>query len=184
MKALALVLATAAMACMASSDPYPIFASAELAPLTQEITGHFDVLGTGEVRPQPYTEHRLAGYHVHLPDAQPRRVLLYATNSCATPRMNATMAWDLGQIRRVDDQAHFFVTDVVVGDQRVDVDVVTQWLFIHNDPTVESYYAGDLIAVVQDVVDGVRDEIGPVSAASVDASGGQWLACGPFRISD
>ena len=182
MKPLAAGFAIATMACAASSDPYPVFASAELTPLGEQITGRLEVLGTGEPHPQLFADHRVAGYHVHLPDARPRRVLVYEPATCDTPRANATLLWDLGEIRRVGDQAHFFIEDTVVGDQVVDVDVVTQWLFIHNDAPTDRFYAGDMIAVVQDLVEGVRDEIGPVEGESVHAGDGSWLACGPFRI--
>ena len=82
----------------------------------------------------------------------------------------------LGTLRRVGDEAHFFVPDVRLGDRTVDIDVQTVTAEVSPHPGATNVF--DVIAVVQAPGDGSEGTVDtPVGQLP---AGGPWLACGAF----
>jgi hypothetical protein len=134
----------AAAGCLTGSsggaqDGYPVEAVAQLAPLGVEpasISGPVEFLGTG--MPSTAAEpgaRTIAAYHVHLADDLGALVALVNAASC-TDREPLTTAeqpvafQDLGLIRRVGDETHFFAPYVQIGDHLVDVDTGTTTAYV------------------------------------------------------
>jgi len=177
-------IATLACAgCSVSPEPYEVVATAELSPGTANIAGTLEVLGTGEARPSDLVYHSVAAYHVRLPDDTPRRIRMYTPASCDTPHTDARATWNLGQIRRVGDETHFFSSGVEIGDRLVDVDVITRAVFISLNPAASDFYPPNLVAVVEDLVPGDDDITGP-TAEPPGPPPRDWLACGLITLSE
>jgi len=176
------ILTLACAGCSASPEPYEVVASAELSPGTVNIAGTLEMLGTGEARPTRGVDHTFAAFHVRLPDDTPRRIRLYTPASCDTPHTDARVVWNLGEIRRVGDETHFFSSGVEIGDRLVNVDVITRAAFIVLDPDAPDYYPPNLVAVVEDLVPGDDDATGPI-ADPPGTPPPDWLACGRFTLS-
>jgi hypothetical protein len=80
----------------------------------------------------------------------------------------------------VGDETHFFVRHIAIGERTVDVDIVTQFAFVHVQPDERSFNVLEMIAVVQDLGD-EDEQPGPVFGPPGSGSGpGDWLACGVF----
>jgi len=182
-------LALVAAGCATSPEPYQVDAVAELAPVAAGgqdaiedlIRGPIEALGIG-IPPRhgdssiefPRT---LAAYRVHLPRSAAPWIRLYTAPSCAEPGDSPQLFQDLGVLRQVDNETHFFARDVVIGDHTVDIDIHT----VTADVTLDGPGIGNLfdqIAVVQAPGDG-----GPLVQGTVGLpvpAGGPWLACGKF----
>jgi hypothetical protein len=174
-----LFVAIVCAGCEVTPQPYEVIAVANLGPGTQNIEGPLELLGTGEVKSGFFSYHMMVAYRVRLPDQTPRRLRLFAPASCDTPHDQATVVWNLGEIRRVGDETHFFMRDIAISDRVVDIDVITQSAAIDLDPEFRPYYALDLIAVVQDLDD---DHTVPGPTFSAVPGPGPWLACAPFTL--
>jgi hypothetical protein len=175
---IALLLSVLAFAgCVTDSEPYPVTAVANLAPMGSEaaaqIEGPIEILGTPS---HDFSQRTLAAYRVHLPDAAPRRVRIYNLDVCdpnappppdTGPVPEQLVIADLQQIRRVGDEAHFFMPGVRVAGRRLDIDTQTVRAELSTTPDIELNYVIGKIAVVQ-ALD--RD----------DGTPGGWLACGVF----
>jgi hypothetical protein len=177
------LFAIACAGCEITPRPYEVFVSAHLMPGTLDIEGPLEIAGTGEARPAPLSTHLVAAYHVRLPDDTPRRLRLFAPGSCDTPHDDVVPLWNLGQIRRVGDETHFFATGISIGNRTLDIDVVTRFVFVHLDPDMP-YGALDMMAVVQDLANDDDDQYGPGSGLSGGRGSGpgDWLACGVFTL--
>jgi hypothetical protein len=161
-----LVVLVALTGCL-PGDPYPVVAVADLRPLGARITGPVEVLGTSSPIPERDIASRtLAAYRVDLPDLAPRRARIYDAPGCDEPVGEPHIVADLQQIRRVGEEAHFFVLDIPVGDRELVVDTGTIAAAISMDPTRDNYVIGK-IAVVQ-------------ALDREDGTPGEWLACGVF----
>jgi len=165
-------------ACGVTREPYEVLASANLLPGAADIHGPLELLGTGDAKPDSVSEHMFAAYHVRLPDPRPRRIRLFTAASCDAPHDTVALAWNLGQIRQVGAETHFFSTDVEIGGRVIDVDVVTRFAYIHVNPDNPAFDALGMIAVVQDLEDGDTPP-GP-GVGTQGAGPGAWLACGVF----
>jgi hypothetical protein len=179
MRAIA-VVTLACAGCSVSPEPYEVIATVDLSAGTANIAGTLEMLGTGEARPDPINYHTFAAFHVRLPDDTPRRIRLYTPPSCDTPHSDARVTWNLGEIRRVGDETHFFSSGVEIGDRLVNVDVVTRAAFIVLEPEAADFYPPNLVAVVEDLVP--DDATGPI-ADPPGTPPHDWLACGRFTIS-
>lgn len=155
--------------CAPPAEPYPVVAAAELIPLAEDITGPIQILDANSAGP-PTTDFELrsvAAYHVRLPDAAPRRVVLYDTGSCDAPLPPRTrVIAHLQTIRTVGHETHFFVDDVLVKGHRMDIDIETAQAELSLQPDSFLYVLGK-IAVVQ-------------TADATDGQPGTSLACGVF----
>jgi len=100
--------------------------------------------GTGRDGTGPDAYHTFAAFNVRLPDDTPRRVRMYTPASCDTPHSDARLVWNLGEIRRVGAETHFFSSGVEIGDRLVNVDVVTRDTFTVLDPEARDYYVPNL----------------------------------------
>ena len=139
--ALALVVsATAAAGCATTPDPYSVDAAAQLAPVATPagaeagITGPIEILGFALPFPDGDYSRTFAAYKVDLPEGAAPWVRIYTAASCDTPPDQAVVFADLGAIRRVGDQTHFFARGVQVGDREVDIDIGT----VASTATLES----------------------------------------------
>jgi hypothetical protein len=165
---LAALACTGCAGCAPPADPYPVVATAALTALAQDITGPIQILDANSAGP-PTTDFDLrsvAAFHVRLPDAAPRRVVIYDASSCDGPAPQRTRAIaDLQTIRTVGNETHFFADDLLVKGHRVDVDIETAQAELSLQPGTFFYVLGK-IAVVQ---------------AEEPADGpGTYLACGVF----
>jgi hypothetical protein len=165
--------------CAVTPEPYEVIATADLVPGTLGITGQLEILGTGDPKPDPATYHMVAAYRVRLPDSTPRRLRLFTPASCDTPHDDVVPSWNLGQIRRVGVETHFFATEVAIGDRTIDVDVVTRYVFVDTGPDTPLFHVFNMIAVVQDLQNDDDDQYGP-GRRHQGSGPGDWLACGVF----
>lgn len=166
-----------ASGCTATQDPYAVDAIAQLAPVGTpdvRITGPIEILGTGVPDTQMSFGRTVAAYHVQLPDGAAPWVRLYIAASC-TPEAAAILYEDLGTIRQVGDEAHFFARNIRIGDRTLDVDIETVAADVALDNSQASVFT--MIAVVQAPGDGTTLE--PSLHGQLPA-GGPWLACGTF----
>jgi hypothetical protein len=114
----------ACVGCMTDSEPYPTFAVADLAPIDAQ-SGP-DIHGPLEVIGGPTQERRtVAAYHVHLPDATPRCIRILPLSGCDVPARPDDMYTECLEIRRVGDETHFFVRDLLVDGRRIAIDIGT-----------------------------------------------------------
>ena len=180
-------LAIACAGCATSQPPYEVIAVANIQPGTETIAGPLELLGLGEPGLDPYGDHMLAVDHLRLPSDRPRGIRLYTTfvlgspftpASCDTPRADVRAVWNLGEIRRVGDETHFFVDGVEIGDRVLSVDVRTQFAFLNLAPDSQ-LYAPVVLAVVEELVPGAPTGIlfDPPGSGPRD-----WLACGAFVV--
>lgn len=185
------VLAIACAGCGTSRPPYEVIAVANIQPGTETIAGPLEVLGIGEPGPDSGGYHMLVVDHLRLPSDRPRRIRLYTTfvlgspytpASCDTPHADTRPIWNLGEIRRVGDETHFFVDEVEIGDRVLSVDVRTQFAFINLEAEGDSqFYPTVVLAVVEELVPGAPNGTGFV----FDPQGSgprDWLACGAFVV--
>jgi hypothetical protein len=117
-----------------SQEAYPVDAVAQLAPMSPDvppIEGPIELLGTGMpsdvAAPLART---VAAYHVQLPDDLAPWLALVSAASCTdreplTAPDDPVAFQDLGLIRRVGEETHFFVRSVRMGDRTIDVDTET-----------------------------------------------------------
>lgn len=170
------MLAVIVAGCAASAEPYRVDAVADLVALRPEgagIAGPLEMLGPGA--PAGATFRTIAAYRVQLPAGAAPWIRLYATLSCDGPDDRSRVFDDLGLIRRVGDETHFFARDVQVGGRTIDVDIQTVATLASPEPATFGNVF-DLIAVAQ----------APDDGSAVDPSTGQpvppglWLACGAF----
>jgi hypothetical protein len=162
-----LLAALACAGCAPSADPYPVVAAAELIPLAADITGPIEILGANSAGSASgdFELRSVAAFHVRLPDAAPRRVVIYDAGSCDAPAAPPRVIADLQTIRTVGNETHFFANNLLVKGHRVDVDIETAQAELALKPGTFFYVLGK-IAVVQ--------------AAPADGSPGTYLACGVF----
>lgn len=172
-----------AAGCQTTAEPYEVMAAANLAG-TAGIEGPLEVLGVGRPASMFHLEHTVVAYDVRLPDEAPRRLRLFNPGSCDTPPDEVMLIEDLGTIRRVGDEVHFFVPTVIDG-RRIEVDTIVATALMSFDPARTDPYVPyflDMIAVVQDLGE---DEPGPPPAPGFPQKGSgtaPWLACGAFTL--
>jgi hypothetical protein len=168
--------------CGITPEPYEMIAAANLSG-TAGIDGPLELLATGAAAPATGGAHTLAAYRIHLPDLAPRRVRLFRPASCDTPHADVTLTHDLGTIRRVGNETHFFAPASIAG-RIIDVDIMTATAFVTlDDPEAREFYALGMIAVVQDVVDDEpAPDPGQPGSGPTGSGPGPWLACGAFQI--
>lgn len=192
----ALALLTAA-GCATTPDPYTVDAIAPLAPVATPagaaaaITGPIEVLGTGvPVHGAVYTR-TFAAYKVHLAEGVAPWVRIYDAPSCDPPADPRPVIADLGEIRRVGGETHFFARGVQVGDRTLDIDTgtapalvpVTVTLDPPTDPVPLFNYVVGKPVVVQLPGDGTVPGPGPGGVPGIGPPlGGPWLSCGVIEL--
>lgn len=179
-------LATTTTGCVTTPDPYSVDAAAELAPLeTQDgseagITGPIEILGSASPVPTPEYERAFAAYKVQLDQGAAPWVRIYDAASCEAPGDAPAALIDLGVIRRVGDEAHFFAPQVDVEGRLVDIDTGMVTAAVSLDPARSYHYAVGKLVVVQRPGDGSAPLPG---ASGPDISpGGAWLSCGVIEL--
>jgi hypothetical protein len=117
---------------------YPVDAVAALAPLDDAaalVDGPIEVLGTGMPDDAPVPALRtVAAYHVRLASDVSPFIGMLSAASCRdrdllTAPDDPVPVQDLGVLRRVGDETHFFAVSVPVGDRTVDIDTGTTTAF-------------------------------------------------------
>ena len=167
--------------CGITPEPYEVIAAANLSG-PAGIDGPLELLAPGTAIPQTDGRHMLAAYRIHLPDLAPRRIRLFRPASCDTLHEDVTLTHDLGTIRRVENETHFFAPASIAG-RIVDVDIMTAIAFVTLNPEAREFYALGMIAVVQDVGDDEpAPDPGPPGSGPTGSGPGPWLACGAFEI--
>lgn len=164
-----LFTALACAGCAPPAEPFPVVAAAELAPLAEDITGPIEILGANSAgsTASDLALHSVAAYRVRLPDAAPRRVVIYDAGSCATPAPPRTrVVADLQTIRTVGHETHFFANHLLVQGRRVDLDVGTAQVELSVEPDGLFSVLGKIV-VVQDMEPAQKPP-------------GTYLACGVF----
>jgi hypothetical protein len=160
----------AASGCVSEVSDYPVLARAELHG--GDVTGPIEVLGTlrdgGEI--SPYIDRTLAAYRVKLPDAAPRRVVIYDQAWCDPPADEPPVRADLDEIRKVGDESHFFVRDLTLHDHHYAVDIGVVYAQVSLFADADNYIVGKIV-----VLRGPDGE---------DGAPGPWLACGQFVRSE
>ena len=161
--------ALACAGCTMPAEPFPAVAEAQLMPHAEDITGPIEVLDANSAYAQidDFAVHAVTAYQVRLPDAAPRRVLIYDTGSCDEPLpQRIQVIADLQMIRKVGNETHFFAHDLLVEGRRVDLDIGA---------------AQAEFAISTDAYLGILGKIIVVLAAdSPDLPPGPYLACGVF----
>ena len=197
----------AAASCDTTPEPYRAIAIAELAPtaaatgrpttgpLAEPISGPLELLATGDAGPPPQfgdAAHVVAAYRVALPDGAAPWIRIFAAPSCDAPGDDPPIVADLGLIRRVDGETHFFTRHVEVGGRLMDVDTqVAASLLQVTSPGGPGDYAIGKLAVAQVPGDdtlptgpgggsGSGGGSGGGSGSAGYPPGGAWLACGAF----
>jgi hypothetical protein len=162
-----LLAALACAGCASGTQPVPVEAAAPLMPIAEDITGSIELLGDDSAAAETgdFELRSLAAYRVRLPDALPRRVLIYDASSCEVPAERPRVIADLQRIRRVGNETHFFAHDILVNGQRMDIDLETAQAEISLKPG-ERFYILGAIAVVE--------------PAEPSNPPGTYLACGVF----
>jgi hypothetical protein len=164
-----LLAVLACAGCAMPAEPFPVVAAAELMPLAEDITGPIEILGANSADAQTgdFALRSLAAYHVRLPDAASRRVVIYDAGSCDVPAPPRTrVIADLQTIREVGNETHFFAHDVLVQGRRVDIDIEVAQADISLQPDSFAYVLGKIV-VVQ-------------AMEPAQKPPGTYLACGVF----
>lgn len=180
------VLAALAAGCTTTDDRYGVDAFAELVPLpdtTPRVTGRLEVLSPAQRDDSVEFARVVAAHRVELPAGSAPWIRLWVAPSCAPQDEPMTLYQDLGLIRQVDDDVHFFDRNAVIAGHTVDVDVGTAIARVTLDPAsrpgVTSGRLFDLIAVAQAPGD-PHDTTTELSSGRNVPTGGAWLACGTF----
>jgi hypothetical protein len=164
-----LLAALACAGCAPPAEPFPVVAAAELMPLAEDITGPIEILGANSAgsTATDFALHSVAAYHVRLPDAAPRRVVIYDAGSCAIPAPPRTrVVADLQTIRTVGNETHFFADGLLVKGQRMDLDIETAQVELSLEPDGFFTVLGKIVVV---------QEMKPAQKPP-----GTYLACGVF----
>jgi hypothetical protein len=196
----ALLAAVTVASCDTTPEPYHVGAIANLEPITTAsgrpttgplagpISGPLEVLDNGEASQSLENDyvHVVAAYHVQLPDGAAPWVRIFAADSCDAPGDDPEIIADLGTIRRVGRETHFFHRHVEVAGSFMDVDIQVAAADLTLYGGISPNLAFGKLAVV--LVPG--DEAaptGPGGGGSGNGSGndayprgGPWLACGVF----
>lgn len=208
----------AAVSCDTAPDPYTVIGYAVLAPLdapgrpasgplARPITGRLEILATGDAAPPPPDqldiEHVVAAYKVALPDGAAPWVRIFDATSCAAPGDDPLILADLGLIRRVDGETHFFRRHVSVDGTSIAVDTQIAQLVAPvgtGDPVFDTIGKIAVVMVPGEDRGNVPDPTGcpmgsgsdpppPPSPGCGDGGGsagyppgGPWLACGVFVL--
>ena len=182
----AFAVATALAGCTATDDSYGIDAFAELSPLAPagpRITGRLEVLSAGARNDNVDFDRTIAAHRVDLPAGTSPWIRLWIVSSCVTQGGSPVLYQDLGLLRQVGDDVHFFKRGVVIAGRTVDLDIGTTSarVTLGSDPFggPESRRLFDMVAVAQDPVDGGETTTEIVTGLAVPV-GGAWLACGSF----
>jgi hypothetical protein len=164
-----LLAALVCTGCAPPAEPFPVIAVAELLPLAEDITGPIEILGANSAgsTASDFALHSVAAYRVRLPDAAPRRVVIYDTGSCATPAPPRTrVVADLQTIRTVGNETHFFADSLLVKGRRMDLDIGTAQAELSLEPDGFFSILGKIV-VLQDMEPAQKPP-------------GTYLACGVF----
>lgn len=173
-------IALACAGCGVTPEPYEVLAAANLAPGTLDIAGPLQILGRGQASGF-VLYYAIAAYHVRLPDDTPRRIRLLSPAACDAPPEQTALIWELGEIRRVGDETHFFARGIPDGHRPVAVDIETTAAYVDLS-SQGTFGASSLMAVVQDLPpDGEPWQEGPVAGPPGSATGDR-LACGLFTV--
>ncbi len=179
-------LATTVTACATTPDPYSVDAAAELAPVETQIggdagiTGPLEILGSASPVPTPDYQRTIAAYKVHLGKGAAPWVRIYDAASCEAPGDAPKAIADLGVIRRVGDEVHFFAPHVEVDGRPVDIDTGTVTADVTLNPAWSHGYAVGKLAVVQ--WPGDSSVPSPGGSGSDIPPGGEWLSCGVIEL--
>ena len=171
------VLGALAGGCVTTDDHYDIDLYAEVHPLGAagaQFGGQFEVLAPARGE-NPDFSHTIAAFHVTLPPGAAPWVRLWMMPSCESQGGQAQLYKDLGVIRQVGDEVHFFERDVVLSGHTTDLDIGT----VAAPVTVE---LAELHAEYPVVIQ-APDPDGPTTTSSFGETvpvGGPWLACGNF----
>ena len=186
----ALALATAA-GCATTPDPYTVDAVAPLAPVATPagadaaITGPIEILGTGSPVPGDDFMRTFAAYKVHLVEGAAPWVRVYDAPSCDAPEDPRPVIADLGLIRRVGNETHFFARGIQVRGGTLDIDTGTAAGLVTLDPPLTplfNYVVGKPV-VVQLPGDGTVAGPGPGGIPGIGPPlGGPWLSCGVIEL--
>lgn len=175
--------------CTATDDSYGVDAFADLVlpgvlpgvGAQQSVTGRFEVLSPAARDDDPNYARVIAAYRVQLPAGAAPWVRLWSEPDCNFQGGQATLYQDLGLIRQVGDEVHFFERDVVVAGRTIDLDVGTTTAQVTLDDT-QFGRLYDLSIVVQ-----VPDDTSELTTVMVGGGlapvGGPRLACGNFSRS-
>ena len=139
MKALAIALLATAGCIATSPGEYRVDAVAELAPAdaaSPAIEGPIEFLATG--MPSNVADagvRTVAAYRVRLPHDVTAIAALLSAASCAdrTPLFSdddPVAVQDIGLLRRVGDETHFFAQFIQVGDRTLEADTETATVFV------------------------------------------------------
>ncbi|HEX8108234.1 MAG TPA: hypothetical protein VF516_10930 [Kofleriaceae bacterium] len=167
--------------CATTPDPYAVGAIAPLQPVGTPAGAEAGIDGPIEVLGSPAYgrsfQQTFAAYKVHVPEGAAPWVRVYRTPSCTPVPESPALFDDLGAIRRVGGETHFFAPGVQVAGRIVDIDTRTVTAPGSLDPTYTYGYLIGMIAVVQAPGD-------PAAGGGPDdpPAGGPWLACGAFEI--
>jgi hypothetical protein len=192
----ALLGALIAASCSTTPEPYRVVAVANLTPISATgrptsgplagpISGPIELLDTGEAVPPEFDGyHAMAAYHVQLPDGAVPWVRIFAAASCDAPGDDPQIIADLGTIRRVGDETHFFKRDVEVAGKLLDVDTQTAVVLLSVTNPDRAVLGKLAVALAPGDETGTGSGSGGGSGSGNDAypRGGAWLACGGFVV--
>ena len=170
--------------CTTTDDSYVIDAFAELAPLGAagpQITGRLEVLSATQRGDSADYERAIAAHRVQLPAAASPWIRLWIAPACEPGAGQPMLYQDLGLIRQVGDDVHFFDRGVVVAGRTIDLDIGTATAAVTLDP-VPSGDLFKLIAVAQAPGSEGGETTTEVIGGRVVPVGGAWLACGAFAL--
>jgi hypothetical protein len=184
----------AAAGCTTTPDPYAVDAVARLAPVAGAgvvITGDIEVLAPATPIATFDSARTLVAYKVALPGGAAPWVRILRTASCDPDQSRPALFADVGALRRVGDQTHFFARDILIGDGTRDVDINT--VMVENR---HSSLVGMVVVLQMPAPQGTAPEPPPEpddcpgdrDAPNCPAvtwtgfvAGGPWLACAPFE---
>ena len=129
-----------------------------------------------------------AAYRVQLPDGAAPWVRIVGGASCDAPDDPPRNVADLGKIRRVGDETHFFARHVEVAGVFMDVDTQTAVAYVAvsdaGDP--RRSVVGNLAVVMvpgdETLPPGQGDGGGAGGGSGSYPPAGPWLACGVFVL--
>lgn len=164
-------LGTCAAASCADSGAsgYPVAAEAELSG--GGISGPLELLGTPSTAATD-DFHTLAAYRIRLPDDALRRVQILALPDCDAPydpTQRLPIA-DLGVIRRVAGESHFFAIGIHAGDRTIALDTGTA----RGLASIGDYPESDVIGAIAVIL---SYDVGTGSTGAREA-------CGVFALTD
>lgn len=164
---LAAAIALGACACAGCADTaasgYPVAAEVELSG--GGISGPLELLGTATTAATDEF-HTLAAYRIQLPDDAFHRVQVLSRASCDAPDdpTHPFPIADLGAIRRVGGETHFFALGIHAGSETVDLDTGTTQGTVSTGADSSMYVIGAIAVVLSYDVDtgaaGAREACG------------------------